>query len=156
MIDPVWIPTFPAKLRFAAVAAVPTTLIWSVNEKPGNTRSYKIVSALKSDNRPLLCPLIFIPSASWNTDFTSSIVYATISFIDGLSYPVNLSFITSCYPLINVPVVWDTAISLAPVEPPPLAAKPSAPLERPLIFIPSTTPDAVNSVHFKIVNVWIS
>ena len=90
IIEPVWIPTFPAKLRFAAVAAVPTTLIWSVNEKPGNTRSYKIVSALKSDNRPLPCPLIFIPSASWNTDLTSSIVYATISFIDGLSYPVNL------------------------------------------------------------------
>ena len=32
MIDPVWIPTFPAKLRFAAVAAVPTTLILSVRE----------------------------------------------------------------------------------------------------------------------------
>ena len=66
IIDPVWIPTFPAKLRFAAVAAVPTTLIWSVNEKPGNTRSYNTVSALKSDNKPAS-----IPFASWNTDLTS-------------------------------------------------------------------------------------
>ena len=57
MIDPVLIPTFPAKLRFAAVAAVPTTFIWSVIEKPGSTRSYSTVSALKSDNNPESIPL---------------------------------------------------------------------------------------------------
>ena len=49
IIDPVWIPTFPAKLRFAAVAAVPTTLIVSVGEKPGNMRSYNTASAAKVD-----------------------------------------------------------------------------------------------------------
>ena len=151
IIEPVCIPTLPAKLRFTAVAAVPTILIWSVKEKPGNTRSYNTVSALKSDNKPAS-----IPFASWNTDLTSSIVYVTISRIDGFSYPLNLSLITNCSPTINVPVVWDTTISLDPVEPPSLAAKPSAPLERPLIFIPFTTPDAVNALHFNTVNVWIS
>ena len=151
IIDPVWIPTFPAKLRFAAVAAVPTTLIWSVIDKPGNTRSYNTVSELKSDNKPES-----IPFASWNTDLISSIVYVTIDFIDGFSYPLILSLITNCSPTINFPVVWDTTISLDPVEPPFLAAKPSAPLERPLIYIPFTTPDDVKVLHFNTVNVWIS
>ena len=48
IIEPVFIPTLPAKLRLIAVAAVPTTFIWSEGEKPVNIRSYSTVSAQKS------------------------------------------------------------------------------------------------------------
>ena len=57
---------------------------------------------------------------------------------------------------MNVPVVWDTAISSEPVASPFLAANPSAPLDKPLILNPFNTWAAENELHFKIVNVWIS
>ena len=150
MIDPVWIPTFPAKLRFTAVAAVPTMLIWSEGEKPGNTRSYNTVSALKSDGNDASNP-----SASWNTIFTSSIVNATISLTD-INWSVCFSLIIICSPLIKVPVVCDNAISFEPVEPAFLAAYPIAPLDKPLILAPVTTWLPENAPHFNMVNVWIS
>ena len=84
---------------------------WSVSENPDNVFSYKTVSALKLDSKSELRL-----SASWNTDLISSTVYATISLIETSATTV-LSFITNCSPFIKVPVVSDTAISFAPVEP---------------------------------------
>ena len=131
-----------------AVAAVPTTLIWSDGEKPGNTRSYNTVSAAKVD----------IPAdakVSWRIYLISSIPNDTISLID-IFAATDLSFIISCSPIIKVPVVCYNAISFAPVVPAFFAAYPIAPLARPLILAPwSTSPD-VNAEHFNIVNVWMS
>ena len=39
IIDPVFIPTFPAKLRLLTVAELFVIFNWSVSEKPGKTRS---------------------------------------------------------------------------------------------------------------------
>ena len=151
IIENVLIPTLPAKLRLIAVAAEPTTFIWSEGEKPGNIRSYNTVSALKSVNSSE-----FKLSASWNTDFTSFIVNANISLIDifaleGRSFTIKLS------PFIKVPVVCDNANSSIPVAPPFFARYPIAPLARPLTLVPWTRlgpPDTLT--HFNIVKVWIS
>ena len=109
IIESVLIPTLPAKLRFIAVAAVPTILIWSDGEKPGNTRSYNTVSAANVDipaDEKLSCRIYLI----------SSVVYETISLIDTVALTFcSVNFI--CSPFINVPVVCDTVNSLAPVVP---------------------------------------
>ena len=79
-------------------------------------------------------------------------MYATISLID-TSATTDLSFITNCSPIMNLPVVSDTAISFAPVVPAFDAAYPIAPLARPLTLEPFTTFPLVKELHFRTVNV---
>ena len=78
--------------------------------------------------------------------------YATISLIETSATTV-LSFITNCSPFIKVPVVSETAISLTPLVPASMAAYPIAPLALPLTLEPFITFEAVNALHFRIVNV---
>ena len=122
---------------------------WSVSENPDNVFSYKTVSALKFDNKSE-----FNVSESWKTDFISSTVYATISLIETSASTV-LSFIINCSPFIKVPVVSDNASSFWPVVPRSLARYPIAPLALPLTLSPCEIVTLI-SLHFNIVNVWIS
>ena len=146
------IPTLAAKFLLLTVAVFAVTFNWSVTEKPCNNLSYNTESAEKLDGRLVSKSEL---SESWNTDFISSVVYDIISFIE-ISAVTDLSLIINCSPFIKVPVVWDTAISLEPVESASNAAYPNAPLAYPLILAPCITVDAVKLEHFNIVNVWIS
>ena len=91
---------------------------------------------------------------SWYIDFISSTVNVKTSLIDDpATVGLSLNIISS--PAINLPVVCDKQSSFIPVAPPFLARYPIAPLAKPLTFSPSTTVILI-SVHFNIVNVWIS
>ena len=130
-----------------AVAAVPTTFIWSAGEKPDNIRSYNTVSAANVD----------IPvdeKVSWRIYLISSTVNAAISFMDTVAAVVCSENII-CSPTINVPDVCETANSCTPVDPLTLARNPFAPLAKPLILVPIGFELAI-AVHFNMVYVWIS
>ena len=97
-----------------------------------------------------------VPKVSWYTILISSVVYWRTSTIDAFSVDV-FSLNINCSPLIKAPVVCDTASSLTPVAFAFFARYPIAPLAKPLILVPATlSPAFVKTLHFKIVNVWIS